>query len=77
MKFSKMEEEARQIVICAGRDVELEEIWLGLGKRESHFWRSKACDLMRRVCLKSSLLPPKIERKTRLGRGSKAVYGIA
>lgn len=75
MKFSKMEEEARKIVLAAEADISIDEIWSKLGKEESNFWRSKACELMRRVCLKSEAMPPKIERKTRLGRGAKAFYG--
>lgn len=76
MKFSKMEEEARQIVLAAGADISIDEIWIRLGKERKNFWRSRACELMRRVCLKSEVISPKIERKTRLGRGAKAVYGI-
>ena len=77
MKFSKMEEEARQIVLSAGSEISIDEIWERLEKEESGHWRSSACELMRRVCLKSEVMPPRIERKTRLGRGSKAFYGAA
>jgi len=75
LNFSKNEEKARQIVLSSSGEISIDEIWKRLGKPESHFWRSKACELMRRVCLKSEIFPPKIERKTRLGRGSKAHYG--
>ena len=77
MKFSKMEEKARQVVLDSGSEVSIDEIWKRIDKKESHFWRPKACELMRRVCLKSEVIPPKIERKTRLGRGAKAFYGRA
>lgn len=76
MKFSKMEEEARQIVLGAGSEISIDEIWERLEKKESRHWRNKACDLMRRVCLKSEVIPPSIERKTRLGRGAKAFYRV-
>ena len=75
MKFSKMEEEARQIVLNARGEISIDEIWHRLGRMESNHWRSQACELMRRVCMKSHVIPPKIERKTHLGRSAKAAYG--
>lgn len=76
MKFSRMEECARQVVIDERREVSIEEIWERIGKEKSANWRSQACELMRSVCLKSALDPPRIERKTKLGAGSKAKYGL-
>lgn len=75
MSFSKMEELARQVVLEADGDVSLEEIWAGTGREKAPNWREKACALMRIVCLKSELTPPRIERKSGLGRGAKAAYG--
>lgn len=77
MKFSKMEQEARKIVLDSGSEISIDEIWTLLGKDKSPHWRSKACELMRRVCLKSHIIPPAIERKTPLGTGAKAKYGTA
>ena len=70
-----MEELARQFVLEAEGDVSLEEIWSGIGRAQTSHWRSKACTLMRIVCLKSETTPPRIERKSGLGRGAKATYG--
>lgn len=75
MSFSKMEELARQVVLEAEGDVSLEEIWAGTGREQTPHWRSKACALMRIVCLKSEIALPRIERKSGLGRGAKATYG--
>lgn len=75
MKFSPMEKEARQFVLDSG-EATIDDIWKSLGKKEKRCWRSSACELMRRVCLKSNVIPPKIHRKTPLGRGSKAVYEV-
>ena len=74
MKFSKTEEKARAFVLSAGSEVTLEQVWESVGKEHKGCWRTKAAELMRRVCLKSQLKGPLIERSSRLGRGSKAKY---
>lgn len=79
MKFTKMEYQARQIVLSAGSEISVDEIWTRLGKSQfqPEHWRNQANELMRNVCIKSEIISPKIERKTRLGHGAKAVYGTA
>lgn len=77
MNFSNLEEEARQIVLASRKEISIDEIWSNLGRnKKKQHWRSQACELMRSVCIKSEIIPPRIERKTRLGRGAKAFYGI-
>jgi len=76
VKLSKMEEKAREVVLKAGTDLSVESIWLGMGREKKKNWRVTANDVMRRVALKSEIIPPRIERKTGLGRGAKAIYGV-
>lgn len=74
MKFSPQEQAARSIVLGAEGEIDLDSIWTGIGKQKTNHWRSKAAELMRRVCLKSILIGPEISRTTSLGRGAKAKY---
>lgn len=76
MKFSKVEKAARDVVLAAEGEVSLEDIWDGIGNRRTQFWRTKASDLMLRVCLKSLAIGPEIVRSTPLGRGAKARYAV-
>lgn len=77
LKFSRKEEIARDLIINTREPVSLDWIWSEVGgKKETPSWRSQAAELMRRVCIKSKILPPAIYRTTRLGRGSKAFYSV-
>lgn len=75
MNFTRRESAARAIVLQKAK-ADLEEIWTGIGKKKTVHWRVQATDVMRQVCLKSTINGPLIERATPLGRGSKAVYQV-